>query len=123
MRIDKWLWAARFYKKRALATDAAKGGHILINGMRCKPSKFVKLNDEIQIQKEDEQFTIIVTDLATKRGSATLAKHLYRETDNSIKQRVSFAEQRKFKTLTSPSPDRRPDKRDRRKISQFKKQA
>ena len=120
VRIDKWLWAARFYKMRNLATDAAKGGHILINGARCKPSKLVNINDEIQIQKENEVFTILVTDLAAKRGSATMAQALYQETESSAKQREILAEQRKLKNLNAPAPDKRPGKRDRRKIKDFK---
>jgi len=120
IRIDKWLWAARFFKVRSLATDATKGGHVLINGVRCKPSKFVSINDEIQIQKGNEHFTIHVTGLASKRGSATHAQTLYQETENSVKQRQISAEQHKLKMLHSPAPDKRPDKRDRRKIQQFK---
>lgn len=120
VRIDKWLWAARFYKMRNLATEAAKGGHILINGVRCKPSKLVNINDEIQIQKENELFIVVVTDLAAKRGSATFAQGLYVETEESIKQRALSAEQHKFKTFNAPSPNKRPDKRDRRKIQHFK---
>jgi len=122
VRIDKWLWAARFYKMRNLATEAAKGGHILLNGVRCKPSKLVNINDEVQIQKENEIFTIIVTGLANKRGSATIAQGLYQETENSLKLRSELAEQRKFKTHTAPAPDKRPDKRDRRKLRNIKAQ-
>ena len=120
VRIDKWLWAARFYKMRNLATEAAKGGHILINGVRCKPSKVVNINDEIQIQKESEFFIVMVTGLAAKRGSATIARKLYTETEESIEQRALSAEQHKFKTFNAPSPNKRPDKRDRRKIQSFK---
>ncbi len=120
VRIDKWLWAARFFKMRNLATEASKGGHILINGVRCKPSKLVNIGDEIQIQKENELFTITVTALAAKRGSATIAQTLYRETDESIKHRQQLAEQRKFKMLATPAPEKRPDKRSRRKIKQLK---
>jgi len=120
VRIDKWLWAARFYKMRNLATEACKGGHILLNGVRCKPSKMVNINDEIQIQKESEQFTIIVTALAAKRGSASMAQSLYQETETSMALRIKRIEQAKFKTLSAPSPDKRPDKRDRRKLRSFK---
>lgn len=122
VRIDKWLWAARFFKIRKLATEAVKGGHIEINGIRCKASKNVAIGDEILIQKEQEQFRIIVTGLADKRGSATVAATLYRETDASIKQRLIAAEQRKLKAFSAPAPDKRPDKRDRRKIKHFKSQ-
>ena len=120
VRIDKWLWAARFYKMRSLATEAAKGGHILINGVRCKPSKYINIGDEVQIQKEDEQFSIMVRALASKRGSATMAQSLYKETEESVQRRNKEAEQRKFKTYYAPSPDKRPDKRARRQITKFK---
>ena len=120
VRIDKWLWAARFFKMRSLATDACKAGHISINGMRCKPSKTVQVDDEVQIQKEDEYFVAIVKALADKRASAKIAQGLYQETEDSIKQRQIQTEQRKFKSLYAPSPDKRPDKRDRRKLKAFK---
>jgi len=120
VRIDKWLWAARFYKMRSLATEACKGGHILLNGVRAKASKVVNLNDEIQIQKEKESFTVIVTGLAEKRGSAKVAQRLYAETPESLKFRAECNEQQKFQTYFAPSPEKRPDKRDRRKLQQFK---
>jgi len=120
VRIDKWLWAARFYKMRSLASQACKGGHILINGVRAKASKWVSLNDEIHIQKESESFTVIITGLAEKRGSAKIAQGLYAETPESLKFRAECSEQRKYKALSAPAPDKRPDKRDRRKIQQFK---
>ncbi len=120
VRIDKWLWAARFYKMRNLATEACKGGHILINGVRAKASKVASLHDEIQIQKEKESFTVIVTGLAEKRGSAKIAQGLYDETPGSLKFRAECNEQQKFQTYFAPSPDKRPDKRDRRKLKQLK---
>ncbi|MDQ7004155.1 MAG: S4 domain-containing protein [Ghiorsea sp.] len=120
VRIDKWLWAARFYKMRKLASEAVKGGHISINGVRCKPSKLVQLDDEVFIQKEAETFTVLVAGLAEKRGSAKIAQGLYDETPESLKFRDEQSEQRKFQTYFSPSPEKRPDKRDRRKIQQFK---
>jgi len=120
VRIDKWLWAARFYKMRSLATEAAKGGHILINGVRAKASKLVSIDSEIRVQKEVETFTVIVTGLAEKRGSAKIAQDLYAETPESIKYRAECSEQRKFKALSTPAPAKRPDKRDRRKIKQLK---
>ncbi len=120
VRIDKWLWAARFYKIRKLATEAVKGGHISINGVRCKPSKLVEMGDEVFIQKEQETFTVIITALADKRGSAKIAQALYDETPESMKFRDEQSEQRKFQTYFAPSPDKRPDKRDRRKIKQLK---
>jgi len=120
VRIDKWLWAARFYKMRSLATEACKGGHILINGVRANASKPVAINDTVHIQKENETFTVLVTALADKRGSAKLAQTLYNETPESIKYRAECREQRRLRTFSAPAPAKRPDKRARRKIKQLK---
>ena len=120
IRVDKWIWAARFFKIRKLASEAVKAGHIEINGVRCKASKNVQIGDTLHIRKENESFTVVVTGLADKRGSATIAATLYQETDESLKQREQAAEQRKWKTLHAPAPEKRPDKRDRRKIKAYK---
>jgi len=120
VRIDKWLWAARFFKIRSLATEAVKGGHIWLNGTRSKASKNVQIGDEITIQKGSEQFTIHITGLADKRGSATIAQSLYTETETSIAARKKLSEQRKFNAASAPAPDKRPDKRARRQITRLK---
>jgi len=120
VRIDQWLWAARFFKMRSLASEAAKGGHILINGVRCKASKIVQIHDEIQIRKENELFTVIVTGLAAKRGSASIAQTLYEETAASCQARASLSEQYKFQSRYAPSPNKKPSKHERKKIQQFK---
>lgn len=120
VRIDKWLWAARFYKVRSLAANAVKGGHVWLNGVRAKASKMVKIGDEISLQKEQQAFVVVVKALADKRGSATQAQGLYEETTESIKQRAALAEQRKLNAASAPAPDKRPDKRARRKIIRFK---
>lgn len=120
VRVDKWLWAARFYKIRSLASEAVKGGHVNINGERGKASKSVHIGDVITVVKGSEQFIVRVTGLADKRGSATIAEGLYEETKASITARAKLAEQRKFKTASAPAPDKRPDKRARRQITRFK---
>jgi len=120
IRVDKWLWAARFFKTRGLASEAVKGGHVWLNGTRAKASKQVHIGDELNIQKESLSFIVIVKTLADKRGSATLAQALYEETPGSIKQRTELAEQRRLNATYSPAPDKRPDKRDRRNIIRFK---
>lgn len=120
IRIDKWLWAARFYKIRSLASHAVKAGHIDINGERCKPSKIVKINDVIRIRKENMIWEIMVTALADKRSSATIAATLYTETQASISHRLQQIEQQTLQSLTAPSPNKRPDKQQRRQIHQFK---
>jgi len=120
VRIDKWLWAARFYKVRSLAADAVKGGHVWINGVRAKPAKLVHINDAISLQNEQHAIDLLVTGLADKRGPASVAQGLYEETVESVERRAKLAEQHKLHAASSPAPDRRPDKRDRRHIISFK---
>jgi len=120
IRIDKWLWAARFFKIRSLATEAVKGGHVWINGERAKASKTIHSGDEITIVKGTEQFTVQVTGLAEKRGSAAIARTLYEESEASITARAKLAEQRRFKAASAPAPAKRPDKKARRQITRLK---
>ncbi|MDQ6965859.1 MAG: S4 domain-containing protein [Mariprofundaceae bacterium] len=120
IRIDKWLWAARFYKMRSMAADAVRGGHVWINGSRAKPSKHVHLDDAISLQKDQLTINLLVIGLAGKRGSATVAQGLFEETAESIERRAVLAEQHKLHAASSPAPDKRPDKRDRRHIISFK---
>jgi len=117
VRIDKWLWAARFFKTRSLAQAAVRGGHVSVNGHACKPSRAVSEGDRLRIVRGEVAFEIVVEGLADKRGPASVARGLYRETPASIEKRESAAEQ---KRLTRQSaPDGRPDKRERRKIRSF----
>jgi len=120
VRIVKWLWAARFYKVRSMAADAVKGGHVWINGVRAKPAKLVHIGDAISLQKEQQAFDLLVTGLSEKRGPASQAQTLYTETPESIERRATLAEQHKLHAASSPAPDKRPDKRDRRHIISFK---
>lgn len=120
VRVDKWLWAARFFRMRSLATEAVKGGHVWINGERAKAAKAVHVGDEIVIRKGAEQFTVTVTALAEKRGSAAIARTLYAESESSIAERAKLAEQRKFRTVFAPAPEKRPDKRARRQLTRLK---
>jgi len=119
VRIDKWLWAARFFKTRSLATDMVGGGHVQLNGERVKASKAVQAGDELRIQRGQELFIVIVTALADKRGSAAVAQTLYQETEQSCADRE---EQRQLRKLNaSPAPEKRPDKKARRHIIRFVK--
>lgn len=120
MRIDKWLWAARFYKLRSMAADAVKGGHIWMNGTRAKPSRHVQIGDAISIRKDQQLIDLLVTGLSGKRGPATVAQGLYAETQASIERRIALAEQHRLHAAASPAPEKRPDKRDRRHIISFK---
>lgn len=120
VRLDKWLWAARFFKVRSLATEAVKGGHVWVNGERAKAAKAVRIGDKIVIRKRVEQFTVTVTALTEKRGSASIARTLYKESEDSIAGRERLAEQFRFKAAFAPSPEKRPDKRARRQLTRLK---
>ena len=119
VRLDKWLWAARFFKTRALAGQAVTGGKVHLSGQRIKPSRSVKIDDCFEIHRGYERYEIVVTDLSVKRGSAACAQALYRETENSIEKRGSEAEKRKLAMMQRPHSNSRPDKKQRRQIRQF----
>jgi len=119
VRIDKWLWAARFFKTRSLATEMVNAGHVQCNGERCKPSKLIQAGDELQIKRSQETFIVTITGLAEKRGSASLAQTLYQETEHSIAAREEQRLLRKFNA--PPAPEKRPDKKARRQIIQFRR--
>jgi len=117
VRIDKWLWAARFFKTRSLAQSAVRGGHVSVNGHACKPARAVSTGDRLRIVRGEIEFEIVVEGLAEKRGPASVAQALYTETPASVEKREFAAEQ---KRLTRQSaPEGRPDKRARRKIRSF----
>ena len=120
VRLDKWLWAARFYKTRALAREMIDGGKVHYNGQRGKPSKLMELNAEITLRQGTDAKTIIVLGLTTQRRSAEEAQTLYQETEASIANREKVALARKMNALTMPHPDRRPDKKERRDLIKFK---
>ena len=119
IRIDKWLWAARFFKTRALATEAVIGGKVHRDGQRVKPSHSVKINDCYEILRGHDRLEIMVTELSERRGSAQVAQTLYQETEKSLDRRQHEAEQRKLAIMQKPVHDRRPNKKERRKIRQF----
>ena len=119
-RLDKWLWAARFYKTRHLAAEAINGGHVHHNGHRVKPSRVIQLGDTLTINKTPFTFEIIVEGLSVRRGPAKEAQLLYTELEESIKKRETLAAQRKLDAAQFPHAERRPDKRDRRRIIRFK---
>lgn len=119
VRIDKWLWAARFFKTRSMATDAVDGGKVRLNGERIKPARGVKPGDTLEIDNGSTEWEVVVKDLADKRGSATIAQTLYEETEKSIAEREKKAEQRRFFREPGESIKGRPTKRDRRLIDKF----
>jgi len=116
VRVDKWLWAARLMKTRALAAEAVKGGRVEINGQRVKPSKDVGPGDEIEVTTGPYRRTVIVRGLAERRGPATEAALLYEETAESIAERQRLAAERRLEAPPRPQPGGRPTKRDRRRL-------
>lgn len=120
IRLDKWLWAARFYKTRAIAREMADSGKVHYNGQRAKPSKLVEIGAEIRLRQGNDEKTVIVTALSIQRRSASDAQQLYTETDESVTKRESVSQARKLNALTMPHPDRRPDKKERRNLIKFK---
>jgi ribosome-associated heat shock protein Hsp15 len=122
IRIDKWLWAARFYKTRTLATDAIDGGHVRVNGDRAKPSRAVNIGDELTLRKGIYEWVVVVTGISSQRGPASTAQTLYQETDASQTARLKLAEQRRLEASHTVEHAGRPDKRTRRKIIRFTRQ-
>jgi len=119
IRIDKWLWAARFFKTRSLAAKAVSGGHVHLNGSRVKAARPVHLNDIVFIRRGQEEFTVVLLKLSGKRGPATVARTLYEETEASINAREVAREERRLIRSPAARPQGRPDKRNRRKIRKF----
>jgi ribosome-associated heat shock protein Hsp15 len=120
-RIDKWLWAARFFKTRSQATDAVTGGKVEINGESAKPSKSVKVGDRIRLRLGPVEFRLTVTGIAERRGSAAVAQALYAESPESIAERERVAAQRRFAAAPSYEEKGRPSKKDRRELDRWKR--
>jgi ribosome-associated heat shock protein Hsp15 len=119
-RIDKWLWAARFYKTRAIAKQMIDGGKVFYNGQRTKSSKAVVVGDFVKIRQGFDEKEVEIIALADKRRDATFAQTLYKETAASIAQREKNALARKQGILLSPACEKKPDKKQRRLILQLK---
>ena len=122
IRIDKWLWAARFYKTRAIAKQAIDGGKVHINGNRPKPSKEVEPGEKIRLRQGFDEKTVIVRALSNQRLGAKDAQELYKETEESIEDREKISQQRKKQPKHWASPEK-PNKKQRRQIQQFKQQS
>ncbi len=121
VRIDKWLWAARFFKTRALASKAVSGGHIALNGHKIKPARAVQVGDLLSIRKGFVSYTVTVLGVSEHRGPAVIARTLYEETAESVVQRERVQAERKAMNLQGNQPEHRPNKYERRKIRQFLK--
>ncbi len=120
VRIDIWLWAARFFKTRALAKKACELGRVQSHGHPAKPAREVRVGDMLRVTNDSGEFEVEVLALSEMRGPATVAQTLYRETDASRELRQKVAEERKAMAMFEPAPERRPTKRDRRRIVQFR---
>ena len=120
VRLDKWLWAARFFKTRALAQAAVTGGKVHLNGQRAKPSRNVRIGDSIDISREHFRYEITVDAVSDRRGPAREAAKLYTETEESVEKRTAIAEDLALRQRAAPIPPAsRPDKRSRRRIIRF----
>ena len=120
VRLDKWLWAARIYKTRALAREMIEGGKVHYNGQRSKPGKVVEQGATLTLRQGNDERTLLVKGITEQRRPASEAVALYEETTESIEKREKMALARKMNALTMPHPDRRPDKKERRDLMRFK---
>jgi ribosome-associated heat shock protein Hsp15 len=120
IRLDKWLWAARFYRTRAIAKQMIDGGKVFYNSQRTKSGKAVSIGDIIKIRQGFEEKEVTVIALADKRSDATFAQTLYQESKKSIETREKNSLARKQGILLSPASDTKPDKKQRRKLREFK---
>jgi len=120
VRIDKWLWAARFFKTRSLATEAVDGGKVDVNGARVKPAKLVGPGDEVRVRVGPQLFVVKITDTAERRGSAAVAQGLYEETADSAAARAKASEQHRLAASAFDFDDGRPNKKDRRDLKKFR---
>lgn len=120
MRLDKWLWCARFYKTRGLAAEAIKSGKIVINNEKVKPSRMVEPGIKIKIRRGPFSYNIEILSLVKTRKSATEAVLLYKENQESIEKREMISTQLKMAAMSTPRTEGRPTKRDRRQLMRFR---
>jgi len=120
MRIDKWLWAARFFKTRSLAARACELGRVELHGQAAKPARDVKVGEFVRVKNDSGEFHVEVLGLSEIRGPASVAQTLYRETDESKALRAKAAEERKSMPVFERYEDGKPSKRDRRVINKFR---
>lgn len=120
VRLDKWLWAARFYKTRSIARDMVQGGKVHYNGQRTKPSKIVELGAVVKLLQGVDEKVVTIEKILEKRQGAPIAQTLYQETQASIEKREANAIARKNNSFFAPHPDRKPDKKQRRELLKMK---
>lgn len=121
VRLDRWLWAARFFKTRRQAVDAIKGGKVSVDGARAKPARTVRLGQRVAVTKGPVTFEVDVLGLSEQRGPAMEAEQLYAETEASRAGRERQRAQRRAVAAAIPQPDHRPERRDRRQLAAFKR--
>src|SRR4051812_9646528 len=121
VRVDKWLWAARFFKTRGAATEAVTGGHVHVNGERVKPARDVKEGDRLEIRRGQMRFAVTVTGLADRRGPASAAAGLYEEDAASIAARQKQRDERRLAKPLGADLSERPTKRDRRRLDALRR--
>jgi ribosome-associated heat shock protein Hsp15 len=122
VRLDRWLWAARFFKTRSLAKQAVEGGKVRCHGQRAKPSKEIGVGTELAVQRGDAEQLVVVTGLSERRGSAQEAARLYQETPESIARREAEQAEHRLIRRGALAPPGRPNKRDRRQLQRLKHQ-
>jgi len=120
VRLDKWLWAARFFKSRTLAAAAIEAGRVLISDERAKPARLIKVGERLKISREQERFELVVRGITEQRKSAPLARLLYEETPESLLARQTIAENRRFYSEPSQEIAGRPTKRNRRALERLR---
>jgi ribosome-associated heat shock protein Hsp15 len=121
IRVDKWLWAARFFKTRGMAAQAARGGKIEVNGARVKPGRTVRAGDQLTIRRGPYQWTVVIKDLSSLRGPASQAQTLYQESEESLRRRKAAVAQIKLEQPPKFDLPGRPSKKERRAIARFTK--
>lgn len=123
VRLDRWLWAARFFKTRPLAADAVKGGKVTVNGARSKPAKSIKIGDQLSIQRDPDRWVVTVAGLTEKRVSAPLAQALYDESEESRARREALGAQLRAQAQSYRAPRSKPSKRERRTLEKLRRGA
>ena len=121
VRVDKWLWAARFFKTRSLATEAVAGGHVHVNDARAKPAREVRVGDTVEVTRGSLRRSVVVTGVSDRRGAASVAATLYEETQESIERRERQAAERKLARPLGADLDARPTKQDRRRLEALRR--
>lgn len=120
IRLDKWLWASRFFKTRAIAVESINGGRVHLNGGRVKPARMIRLEDELKITRGTERYHVVIKGLNDKRRPAKEAVLMYEETEDSIQEREAAQELNRLQSANIKQPTHKPNKRERRVMDKFK---